>query len=133
MSLQRQQIVFLSDRLDRDFGRMAIDRIEGDLVFGQFTPGADYPEVAHLFSEYVQAANEQMLSVVGELDGAIGALGLRLHSPGGTDLPAVHDVQIGEGVITFRIQAATGDPRPLDGAPVTCKSASVTHPNVRTA
>ena len=111
MSLQRQQQLSLVDGHDRDLGRVVIDRIDGDLVFGQFTPGPDYPRAERLFAEYVEAANEQLLSVVGELDAAIAALSLRLHSAEAAALPAIYDVQIGTGVITFRTHPPTDDPR----------------------
>jgi hypothetical protein len=72
--------------------------------------------VERLFSEYIEAANEQLLSIVGELDEAISALGLHLRSPGKTDLPAIHDVQIGAGGINFRTRPQPGDRQTPDPA-----------------
>ena len=115
MSLRRGQIVSLRDRQDHDLGRALIERIEGDLVFGQFTPGPDYPRVERLFAEYVEAANDQLLARVGELDEQISALGLRLQSVDVVGLPPIYDVQIGEGIITFRI-LPTADDRPASTA-----------------
>jgi hypothetical protein len=109
MPLQPQQRVSLWDGQNRELGQVVIDRVEGDLVFGRFTPGPQYPSVERLFAEYVEAANEQLLSIVGELDAAIGALGLHLRSPGRTDLPTIDDVQIGAGGINFRTQPQGGD------------------------
>jgi hypothetical protein len=119
MPLQPQQAVSLWDGRNRELGRVIIDRIDGDLVFGRFTPGPHYPEVERLFAEYIEAANEQVLSIVGELDEAIAALGLHLRSPGKADLPAIHDVQIGAGGINFRIRPRHGDGQAPDqaGAP----------------
>jgi hypothetical protein len=106
-------LVSLRDRQGHDLGRVVIERVEGDLVFGRFTPGPDFPQVERLFSEYVESANDQLLSIVAGLDERFGALGLRLHSPDAAALPAIHDVQIGEGVITFRTRpAADGSPSP---------------------
>lgn len=105
MALRRQQLLHLADKQERDLGRLVIDRIEGDLVFGQFTPGPDCPQIERLFAEFVEAANQQLFSVVGELDAAISALGLHLCSPDGDGVPAVQDVQIGSGVINFRIRS----------------------------
>jgi hypothetical protein len=105
MPLQRQQTVSLCDRLGKTLGRVAIDRIEGDLVFGRFTPGPDYAGVERLFAEYVEAANDQLLSIVAELDAAIAALGLHLRPPEGAAIPDIYDVQIGSGLINFRIRA----------------------------
>jgi hypothetical protein len=119
MPLQSQQQVSLWDGQNRDLGRVVIDRIEGDLVFGRFTPGSNYPEVERLFAEYIEAANEQLLSIVGELDEAIAALGLHLRSPNKTDLPAIYDVQIGAGGINFRTRSQPDERQTPDhaGAP----------------
>lgn len=108
MPLQPAQQIQLSDRQDRDLGQIQIDRIQGDLVFGRFTPGPDYPQVQRLFAEYVEAANDQLLSIVGELDAAIRELGLRLRAENGRDLPGIDDVQIGEGIVTFRTKVTEG-------------------------
>jgi hypothetical protein len=71
--------------------------------------------VEHFFSEYVEAANQQLLSIVGELDATISTLGLHLRSTNGTTLPAIDDVQIGEGIVTFRIRSSGGrKPDPVD-------------------
>jgi hypothetical protein len=120
MALHRSQSVSLRDREGRDLGRVAVTRVERDLVFGQFTPGADYPRAQRLFAEQVEAANDQLFSHVGELDEQIGGLGLRLHSAEGGTLPAIQDVQIGEGVITFRTEGGDSpapDTRSLPGVP----------------
>ncbi len=119
MPLQLQQLVSLCDGQNRDLGRVSIERVEGDLVFGRFNPGPHYPEVERVFAEYVEAANEQLLSIVGELDETISGLGLHLRSPGRADLPAIYDVQIGAGRINFRTRPQPGDRQAPDqaGAP----------------
>jgi hypothetical protein len=120
-------LVSLRDRQGRDLGRVVIERVEGDLVFGRFTPGPDYPQVERLFSEYVEAANDQLLSIVAELDERIGALGLRLHSPDAAALPAIHDVQIGEGIITFRTRPAADGSSAADTASLGRLPSAATH------
>jgi hypothetical protein len=102
MVLQPKQL--LMDNLNRQLGQVTVDRIEGNLVLGQFAPGPDYPAVERLFTAYVEAANEQLLSMVGELDAAIRQLGLHLRCPDAATLPAIDDVQIGLGRINFRLQ-----------------------------
>lgn len=109
MPLQPQQSASLWDRQNRELGRVVIERVDGDLVFGQFTPGPHYTEVERLFAEYVEAANEQLLSRVGELDEAITVLDLHLRSAGRADLPAIHDVQIGPSRINFRTRSPAGE------------------------
>ena len=116
MSLQPRQRLYLRDGQNRHLGDVSIDRIEGDLVFGGFTPGPDYAGVQSLFAEYVETANQQLLHLIGELDEAISRLGLRLDSPDGAELPSICDVQIGEGVINFRLRPS-GHDQPMPGAP----------------
>jgi len=111
VSLQPQQALSLRDGLGRDLGQVVVEQIKGDLVFGRFSPGPAYAEVAHLFAEQVEAANEQLLSVLAEWDAAIAALSLALSSTDSASLPAIHDVQIGAGVITFRLRKPVPDTR----------------------
>jgi hypothetical protein len=94
----------LRDRKRRDLGRVIVDRIDGTLVVGPFISGPEYDQVATLFAEYIDAANEGVLSVVGELDSVIADLGLTLETPEGLELPAICDVQIGAGTINFRVR-----------------------------
>ncbi len=133
MSLQGQQVISLYDGQGRDLGRVVVERVEGDLVFGRFTPGPHYPAVASLFAEFIEAANQQLLSVVGELDATIRALGLHLVAPGYPSLPAIEDVQIGDGVITFRVQPRPSDPPLPDAATAACPPPAPTRPDVPTA
>jgi hypothetical protein len=104
MLLRPEQPLTLWDAHEQCLGRVVIDRIEGNLVFGQFRPEPNYARVQSLFADYIEAANEQLLSIVGELDEAIAALRLHLRAADGSDLPAIHDVQIGAGRITFRLR-----------------------------
>jgi hypothetical protein len=132
MPLQPQQSVTLRDGRNRELGRVAIDRVEGDLVFGRFTPVSHYREVEGLFAEYIEAANEQLLSLVGELDEAIAALGLHLHASGRADLPAIYDVQIGAGGINFRIRPPQGDGQAPDQAGAAGPPLSAARPETHT-
>jgi hypothetical protein len=120
MPLQPQQQLDLWDRQGHRLGRAVIDRIEENLVFGQFTPEPEYARVEPLFVEYVEAANQQLLSMVGELDATIAALGLHLRAANRTDLPVIYDVQIGEGIITFRLRPPPQVADQQDGAIRVC-------------
>jgi hypothetical protein len=113
------QSISLRDRYDRDLGLVEIERVERDLVFGLFTPGPDYPQVESLFAQYVEAANDQLLSTIAQLDERISAMGLRLHTADGTTMPEIYDVQIGDGVITFRTCTATDPSLSPDAASLT--------------
>jgi hypothetical protein len=130
VTLQPQQAVSLFDNQGRDLGRVVIDRIEGDLVFADFTPGPDYPAAERLFAEYAEAANEQLLGVVGDLDAAIATLGLHLCSPDHPRLPTIYDVQIADGGINFRIHAQPTDSRQQDAAGASYPTAPVVRSGV---
>jgi hypothetical protein len=91
----------LIDGQGRDLGKVQINRIQGDLVLGRFTPGPAYGQVQSLFAEYVAAANEQLLGMVGEVDEKIGRLNLQLYSAERRAFAGMKDVQIGNGTITF--------------------------------
>jgi hypothetical protein len=117
MSLTPGQWLRLLDGQDQILGQVIVDRLEDDLVFGRFVPAADYARVQPLFDRYVMAANDQALGVVGELAEAISALGLDLVSSDGGDLPAIHDVQIGEGSINFRVQPPVSESPSATRAP----------------
>jgi hypothetical protein len=103
MTLKPNQELSLLDGQGRHLGIVRVERIQGDVVFGLFKPGSAYAQVESLFTEYVAAANEQLLGIVGELDQELAKLNLHLGSAVPGTLPAIHDVQIGDGTITFRV------------------------------
>lgn len=114
MALQRGQLIQLWDAQEHWLGEIAVEQVRDDLVFGRFRPSSAFPVVEALFTEYVAAANQQLFSRVDELDAALAALGLHLRSPDGGRLPSVHDVQIGEGRVTFRVQGSPSQATPIE-------------------
>jgi hypothetical protein len=133
MSLRNVQPLFLRDGQERDLGQVVIGRVERDLVLGLLTPGPAYPQVERRFAEYVRAANDQLLSTVAELDERSGALGLRRHSLNEAAVPAIYDVQIGDGVITFRTRPAADESRLPDVASLTSLADAATRPGTPTS
>lgn len=108
MQLQAEQVVHLVDAQGQQVGQIVIERREGNLVFGRFVPGPAFSTVQHLFREFEEAVNLQALSVVDELDTAIAALGLHLHTPDDSQRTEAHDVQIwSDGSITCRVGRST--------------------------
>jgi hypothetical protein len=109
--MQNQQLELL-DGHKRTLGRVIIEQVQGDLMFGRFTPTQEFARVERLFADFLEAANEQLLSVVADLDREIASLGLSLRGADGDDVGPVVDVQIGEGTINFRLpspeQASSG-------------------------
>jgi hypothetical protein len=97
MSLHPQQVLLLKDRAGHVLGQVTVASVTGDLVLGQFTPAGDFPIVEHLFRDFEEAANQQMLSIVDDVGAALDALNLELcPSTGQAPLP-VHDAQLMNG------------------------------------
>jgi hypothetical protein len=111
MRLQQGQAVALWDGQDHCLGEIAVERIEGPLVLGVFTPRPDYVRVEPLFTEFVEAANQQLFHRVDELDALIAQLGLHLKAADGTPLSDIYDVQIAGPNISFRVR----EQEPING------------------
>jgi hypothetical protein len=104
MTQQAEVRFHLVDVHQRQVGEMVLERSEEKLLFGKFIPGRAFSEVELLFRGFEEAVNLQALRKVDELDAAIGALGLYLRSPDGSQEFAIRDVQIwSDGSITCRL------------------------------
>ena len=105
MLLLRNQTAYLSNPDGRELGKVRIDRIEGDLVLGAFTPGADFDAVRPVFVAFEEAVERQVLSEVDRLDREIAAIQLCVRN-GTEGAEAVRDVQIyRDGGVSFRLSA----------------------------
>jgi hypothetical protein len=116
MQLRAGQAFLIVDREQKPIGEIALERGEGNLLFGKFRPGPAFPAVAHLFRAFEEAVNSQALPIVDELDSAIAALGLQLRSVEDASGIEIHDVQIwSDDAMTCRtsgpaLVAANGSP-----------------------
>src|SRR5438132_140665 len=107
-----EQTLDLVDAQERRLGQISIERSEGLVVFGRWTPGPDFGEVASLFRDFEAAADSQALSVVDQIERSIAALVLRLQSPNSSESVEVRDVQSwSDGGVTFRPCAPAGNGR----------------------
>ena len=61
MTLTANQIVKLTDAAGRDIGSLAVERVEGDLLLGTFTPGTDFPAVRDIFNGFAEAVEQAAL------------------------------------------------------------------------
>src|SRR5262249_49164455 len=111
MALRAEQVVQLHDAEGREIGKVVVKRLQEDLVFGQFQPGEAFTRIQPLFDEFNELVDNQILSLLDELDTRITALGLHLRSDGGAPMPEIYDVQIGGGTINFRLRGGAGDVR----------------------
>jgi len=108
MQLSVEQVVQLVDQQGRQIGQIEIERTEENLIFGRFITGPAFSSVQPLFQEFEEAVDAQALSVVDELDAAISALGLHVHTLDNSLRIEAHDVQIwSDQSITFRVSSAT--------------------------
>jgi hypothetical protein len=104
MELKVGQLIHLMDSSGRQIGQVVIERSEGDLVTGEFSPGPAFTEVQGLFQAFEEAADLQALSAVDELDTQIGSLGLHARDPDDSQCIGVHDLQIwSDGGVSFRL------------------------------
>lgn len=97
------QIIELLDGQDHLLGEVLVEEIQGNLVLGTIAPKPDFARVEPLFTEFVEAANQQLLYRVDELDSAIAALGLRLRLSDGVPLQDLYDLQIADYNVSFRV------------------------------
>ncbi len=105
MTLTASQTVTLTDSAGRELGSFAIDRVDGELVLGTFTPGPDYQTVRDIFDGFAEAVECAALSVVDQFDRQIAALGIRVIV--GTHTLPTRDVQIyPDGAASFRVALA---------------------------
>lgn len=110
MTLKPQQQLELLDGHRRALGRVEIECVQDDVAFGRFTPGQEFALVEGLFAEHLEAANNQLLSLVADLDRKIASLGLSFRAADGTEVPPVVDIQIGQGTINFRLTSREQTP-----------------------
>lgn len=93
----------VSDAAGRDLGTVAVDRVEGELVGGEFTPGPDYPAVEATFNSYSDVVEQQSFSFLDEVEAAVARLGITVRGADGRPIP-VSDVQIyRDGAASFRL------------------------------
>ena len=78
-------------------GSIAIDRIEGHRVIGQFRPAASFVGIRPLFERFENALGDQLFHDVESISHEIERLGLSLKSPDGTECFLIEDLQIING------------------------------------
>jgi hypothetical protein len=97
VQLQPQQVLELVTARHVPLGRVVVERVQGGLVFAQFSAGPGYAEVKSLFDEFEDAVNQQLFTSADEAATAIAALGLCLRTADGLTCVPVRDVQIMDG------------------------------------
>jgi hypothetical protein len=97
MPLDPQHDVHLTEAQGRMLGRVSIQRIEGNRVFGSFAPEADYASVRAVFKALEEAANDQLFDEADRLSQQIDRFGLRLLGANAAEQLIVCDVQIMNG------------------------------------
>lgn len=94
MQLNVGQVLEIIDGQQRLLGTVQVERLQGNLLCGQFRAAAGFADVAELFRQFDEAVNVQALAVLDEIDAAIAALGLQLRLSDSLRTCPIHDVQI---------------------------------------
>jgi hypothetical protein len=99
-----RQVRLMDGRL-RFLGNVTIVDVKGDLILGNFQEASGFLALRPLFEQFVEAANEMLLTHVDEIGREIDALDLRLDAGNGVPVPPIDDVQIGGTAISFRMRS----------------------------
>jgi len=95
----------LLDREGHIWGKIRVKEIRDNLVLGQFFPEPEFSRLQHLFSEYEDAVNQMVFSVLDNLEEAIDSQGLHLCTTEEEGKLDLYDVQImNKKDISFRIR-----------------------------
>ncbi len=102
MRPQAGEVIELLDSSGQGLGNITVEEIRDELVLGRFFPGREFAGIRHLFLEHEKYVNEQVFSIVDELEGDIADLELQIGSGGNRE--GIHDVQImNQTDISFRM------------------------------
>jgi hypothetical protein len=106
MNLQTGQKLLLVDAQQRILGDVEVEQLDAPLLLARFAPRPQFAAVAQLFRNWEEAADQQSLSVLDQLDTGIAELGLQLIPPYHAAGWAIHDVQIwGDGAMSCQVAA----------------------------
>ena len=94
----------LFDRSNQHVGDVRLETCQGGSWDGSFQEGPAFPAHKALFDEHLQLVNDQVFSLVDDVEARIDALGLRLETPEGLRMLPIVDVQIGCGTMGFRVK-----------------------------
>jgi hypothetical protein len=97
MALNPQEELFLIDKNGQRLGSVAIRRIEGNRLFGQFRADRTFATVGSLFNSFENAVNEQLFHEVDRISQEIERLGIKLVSKDARDALQLEEVQIMKG------------------------------------
>ncbi len=95
---------YLSNKERRIFGRIVVDRAEGTLRMGVFSP-IDWPdELRVLFERYDDLINEQVLAALDEIEDEVMAIGFCVLDRRTDTSTQIRDLQITrDGLVSFRV------------------------------
>lgn len=98
--------LYLAGPEHQSFGRIEVERAEGELRVGQFIP-TDWPdELRALFERYDELVNDQVFAALDELEEQIDALRLCVLDDDTGQRTPVSDVQLTrDNRISFRIKS----------------------------
>ncbi len=92
--LSENQTFYLKNTTGHCLGTVYVQRIEENLVLGRIEHGPNFHLYSKLFHEHEMAVNQQLFSIVDELERKIDALGWYICLIGSNEQLEVYDVQI---------------------------------------
>lgn len=94
----------LVDRANQHVGDVLLETYQEGLWDGSFQEGAAFASHQPLFDAYLQLVNDQVFSLIDDVEARIDALGLRLESLQSQRMPPIANVEIGCGTMGFRVK-----------------------------
>lgn len=103
--LNENQTFYLTNAVGHCLGKVYIQRVEENLVLGRIEYGPDFHIYSKLFREHELAVNQQLFSIVDEIEEKIDAFKWHICLTGTDEKLGVYDVQVmNECDISFRVR-----------------------------
>ena len=97
--------LFLQDKRGRKLGTILVERCEGNLRVGKIVPEEWPTDLQEVFSRYEQLINDQVLSILDEVEKEIDAYGFRVSSGSTQNGEPITDLQItSDHRVSFRFK-----------------------------
>src|SRR5687768_11206510 len=94
----------LLDRSNQHLGDVLLETHQDGWWDGSFREGPGFSSHQALFDEHLRLVDDQVFSLVDDVETRIEALGLRLESPERQQMAPIADVQVGNGTMGFRVK-----------------------------
>jgi hypothetical protein len=109
--LNENQAFYLTNAIGHRLGKVHIQRVEENLVLGRIENGPDFHIYSKLFREHELAVNQQLFSIVDELERTIDAYGWYIYLNESNERLEVYDIQVmNECDLSLRVRRQSQTP-----------------------